>query len=72
MRNQRVVLISPDGSQILYVRTDADHLISNFGGEGEALTEHATSVSQIGWSPDGEWIYASSMPTSRSIGSSAG
>ena len=54
---------SPEGSQIAFLADRSDegatqiHLLSNRGGEAEALTEHATSVSGMEWSPDGGWIY---------------
>lgn len=54
---------SPDGARIAFLaqRGDAEdrqiYLIPNSGGEGRALTKHATSVSSLTWSPDGKWIY---------------
>lgn len=59
---------SPDGKWIGFIakrgeKTEDDehpgqiYLIRNSGGEGFALSQHETSVSDIQWSPDGKWIY---------------
>jgi dipeptidyl aminopeptidase/acylaminoacyl peptidase len=62
---------SPDGSRIAFLRetaADSDagetrekgsqiYLIQNAGGEAQQLTHHATSVSNIEWSPDGSALY---------------
>jgi dipeptidyl aminopeptidase/acylaminoacyl peptidase len=59
---------SPDGTLIAFVATRGDtkgdeedtsqvHLLRNGGGEARALTKHATSVSDIAWSPDGATVY---------------
>ncbi|HSG09832.1 MAG TPA: S9 family peptidase [Longimicrobiales bacterium] len=54
---------SPDGSRIAFLAERSEdaprqiYILRNLGGEAEALTEHATSVMQIQWSPDGAWIY---------------
>ena len=41
--------LSPDGSQILFIRGDS-------GGEARRLFEHKPGVSNIAWSPDGTSI----------------
>ena len=54
---------SPDRSRIAFLADRSDDaprqifILRNLGGEAEALTEHATSVGGIQWSPDGAWIY---------------
>ena len=53
---------SPDAASILFLsrRNEADtqiYLLSPAGGEAQALTKHASAVSQPAWSPDGASIY---------------
>jgi len=56
---------SPDGASFAFVTkrgTEPEaaaqiYLQSNSGGEAQALTTHATAVSNINWSPDGAMIY---------------
>ena len=54
---------SPDGNQIAFITKRGDsedgqiYLLSNEGGEAHRLSDHATSVTNIAWSPDGTHIY---------------
>jgi dipeptidyl aminopeptidase/acylaminoacyl peptidase len=54
---------SADGAQIAFIATRGDsgqaqiYLIPNSGGEARPLTNHATSVSNITWSPSGDAIF---------------
>jgi dipeptidyl aminopeptidase/acylaminoacyl peptidase len=54
---------SPDGQTIAFVakRGEAEanqiYLLSNAGGEARPLTNHATAVSNLEWSPDSSLIY---------------
>lgn len=54
---------SPDGELIAFLAERGDdegdqiYLLKVAGGEAYPLSEHATGVSEIAWSPDGAWIY---------------
>jgi dipeptidyl aminopeptidase/acylaminoacyl peptidase len=53
---------SPDGRTIAFIAKRGDeaneiYLMAADGGEGRALTKHATAVTRIEWSPDGSVIY---------------
>jgi dipeptidyl aminopeptidase/acylaminoacyl peptidase len=61
---------SPDGSAMLFLarRSEAAtqiYLLPSAGGESRALSQHATSVTQAAWAPDGASIYfiATDPPT---------
>jgi dipeptidyl aminopeptidase/acylaminoacyl peptidase len=54
---------SPDGKLIAFLTERGEdeenqiYLLKVAGGEAYRLTDHATEVSGISWSPDGAWIY---------------
>jgi len=61
---------SPDGKQILFVRTDGDKsqlwILPLSGGEAHAITRSEYGASNPQWSPDGKKIlYTSSIPYSK-------